>query len=106
MTRLEGWTVDTVLEHAMQRVPILQECGWRKFFCGPESFTPDDQFHMGEAPELRIGEQLALADATGAEANQSRTKIHTIYSGLAETGGAFVNMIISDVFHLLDSRMK
>jgi 4-methylaminobutanoate oxidase (formaldehyde-forming) len=42
-----------VLEHAMERVPILQECGWRKFFCGPESFTPDDQFHMGEAPELK-----------------------------------------------------
>ncbi|MCP5089670.1 MAG: FAD-dependent oxidoreductase, partial [Gammaproteobacteria bacterium] len=42
-----------VLEHAMQRVPMLQECGWRKFFCGPESFTPDDQFHMGESSELK-----------------------------------------------------
>jgi len=42
-----------VLEHAMDRVPMLQDVGWRKFFCGPESFTPDDQFHMGEAPELK-----------------------------------------------------
>ena len=42
-----------VLEHAMERVPMLQDVGWRKFFCGPESFTPDDQFHMGEAPELK-----------------------------------------------------
>lgn len=42
-----------VLEDAMQRVPMLQKIGWRKFFCGPESFTPDDQFHMGEAPELK-----------------------------------------------------
>jgi len=42
-----------VLEDAMERVPLLQECGWRSFFCGPESFTPDDQFHLGEAPELR-----------------------------------------------------
>ena len=42
-----------VLEHAMERVPLLQEVGWRKFFCGPESFTPDDQFHMGESPELK-----------------------------------------------------
>ncbi len=41
-----------VLEHAMQRVPMLAEVGWRSFFCGPESFTPDDQFHLGEAPEL------------------------------------------------------
>lgn len=42
-----------VLEDAMERVPMLQETGWRKFFCGPESFTPDDQFHVGEAPEVR-----------------------------------------------------
>ncbi len=42
-----------VLEKSMERVPILQEVGWRKFFCGPESFTPDDQFHIGEAPEVR-----------------------------------------------------
>ncbi len=42
-----------VLEQAMYRVPMLRECGWRSFFCGPESFTPDDQFHMGEAPELK-----------------------------------------------------
>ena len=42
-----------VLEHAMHRVPLLQDVGWRKFFCGPESFTPDDQFHMGESPELK-----------------------------------------------------
>jgi 4-methylaminobutanoate oxidase (formaldehyde-forming) len=42
-----------VLEEAMIRVPMLQNVGWRSFFCGPESFTPDDQFHLGEAPELR-----------------------------------------------------
>ena len=42
-----------VLEDAMQRVPMLQDVGWRKFFCGPESFTPDDQFHIGEAPEIK-----------------------------------------------------
>lgn len=41
-----------VLEDAMIRVPMLQNVGWRSFFCGPESFTPDDQFHVGEAPEL------------------------------------------------------
>ena len=41
-----------VLEHAMARVPLLAEVGWRSFFCGPESFTPDDQFHLGPAPGL------------------------------------------------------
>ncbi len=42
-----------VLEDAMERVPLLKNAGWRSFFCGPESFTPDDQFHVGEAPELK-----------------------------------------------------
>ena len=41
-----------VLEHAMARVPMLANVGWRSFFCGPESFTPDDQFHIGPAPGL------------------------------------------------------
>ena len=42
-----------VLEDAMTRVPMLGDVGWRSFFCGPESFTPDDQFHVGEAPEVQ-----------------------------------------------------
>ena len=37
----------------MSRVPISLETGVRKFFCGPESFTPDLQPIVGEAPELR-----------------------------------------------------
>ena len=37
---------------AMERVPILKETGVRKFFCGPESFTPDGGPLLGEAPEL------------------------------------------------------
>jgi glycine cleavage system aminomethyltransferase T len=41
------------LETAMKRVPISLETGVRKFFCGPESFTPDLQPVVGEAPELR-----------------------------------------------------
>ena len=40
------------LEKAMSRVPISMEAGIRKFFCGPESFTPDLQPVVGEAPEL------------------------------------------------------
>ncbi|HUH01890.1 MAG TPA: FAD-dependent oxidoreductase [Kofleriaceae bacterium] len=41
------------LERAMARVPISMETGVKKFFCGPESFTPDLQPIVGEAPELR-----------------------------------------------------
>jgi len=41
------------VERAMQRVPISMDAGVRKFFCGPESFTPDLQPLIGEAPELK-----------------------------------------------------
>ncbi|MCE1179459.1 MAG: FAD-dependent oxidoreductase [Micrococcales bacterium] len=41
------------LEMAMARVPITQEVGIRKFFCGPESFTPDLAPAVGEAPGMR-----------------------------------------------------
>jgi glycine cleavage system aminomethyltransferase T/glycine/D-amino acid oxidase-like deaminating enzyme len=41
------------LEKAMRRVPVSAEVGITKFFCGPESFTPDLQPVVGEAPEVR-----------------------------------------------------
>jgi len=41
------------LEKAMSRVPISKEIGINKFFCGPESFTPDLSAIIGEAPELK-----------------------------------------------------
>jgi 4-methylaminobutanoate oxidase (formaldehyde-forming) len=41
------------LETAMARVPVTLEAGIRKFFCGPESFTPDLRPIVGEAPELK-----------------------------------------------------
>jgi 4-methylaminobutanoate oxidase (formaldehyde-forming) len=42
-----------VLEAAIRRMPALQNAGIQTFFCGPESFTPDDRYHVGEAPELK-----------------------------------------------------
>ena len=45
--------MEPVLEQAMQRIPALENAGIQKFFCGPESFTPDVRYHLGEAPELK-----------------------------------------------------
>ena len=36
----------------MERIPVLTDVGIRKFFCGPESFTPDVHPMLGPAPEL------------------------------------------------------
>ena len=41
------------LEQAMARLPILARTGIHTFFNGPESFTPDDRYLLGEAPELK-----------------------------------------------------
>jgi 4-methylaminobutanoate oxidase (formaldehyde-forming) len=41
------------VETAMRRVPIALDTGVKKFFCGPESFTPDLAPVVGESPELR-----------------------------------------------------
>ncbi|MEM7096460.1 MAG: FAD-dependent oxidoreductase [Actinomycetota bacterium] len=41
-----------VIEAAIHRMPIIGETGIRLFFNGPESFTPDDAYILGETPEL------------------------------------------------------
>ena len=44
--------VTPLLERAYRRVPFLHDVELRQLFCGPESFTPDDNFILGEAPTL------------------------------------------------------
>jgi 4-methylaminobutanoate oxidase (formaldehyde-forming) len=41
-----------ILEAAVKRMPILETVGIHTFFNGPESFTPDNRYYLGEAPEL------------------------------------------------------
>lgn len=43
---------EPILEAAVERMPMLAEAGIHTFFNGPESFTPDDAYHLGLAPEL------------------------------------------------------
>ncbi len=42
-----------ILEMATHRMPLFETVGIHTFFNGPESFTPDDRYYLGEAPELR-----------------------------------------------------
>ncbi|MGA8977908.1 MAG: FAD-dependent oxidoreductase [Pedococcus sp.] len=69
----EDWDHFAVLmESAVHRLPVLAETGVRKFYNGPESFTPDNQFIVGEAPELAgffVGagfNSVGIASAGGA----------------------------------------
>ena len=50
----EDWEHFAILmESAIHRIPALATTGMKKLYNGPESFTPDNQFILGEAPELR-----------------------------------------------------
>jgi glycine cleavage system aminomethyltransferase T/glycine/D-amino acid oxidase-like deaminating enzyme len=44
---------EPILAAAVKRVPALGQAGIQLFFNGPESFTPDDRYYVGETPEVR-----------------------------------------------------
>ena len=49
----EDWDhFEILMSNALLRIPALEVTGIKKFYNGPESFTPDNQFILGEAPEL------------------------------------------------------
>ena len=43
---------EPLMEQALQRVPALEGAGIKTLTNGPESFTPDGNFMLGEAPEV------------------------------------------------------
>ena len=45
--------IEPLLEAAIRRIPALGNAGIQLFFNGPESFTPDDRYLLGETPEVR-----------------------------------------------------
>ena len=50
----EDWDqFEILMQHAMHRTPCLETAEIKMLLNGPESFTPDGNFILGEAPELR-----------------------------------------------------
>jgi 4-methylaminobutanoate oxidase (formaldehyde-forming) len=43
---------EPLMAQALARVPALETAGIKRFINGPESFTPDGNFILGEAPEV------------------------------------------------------
>jgi len=58
---------EPILERAINRMPLLAEAGIHTFFNGPESFTPDDAYHLGQAPELDNYYVAAGFNSTGIQ---------------------------------------
>jgi heterotetrameric sarcosine oxidase gamma subunit len=63
---------EILMENAIVRVPALESTEVKQFYNGPESFTPDNNFLLGEAPELKnfyVGagfNSMGIASAGGA----------------------------------------
>jgi 4-methylaminobutanoate oxidase (formaldehyde-forming) len=74
------------VEKAMQRIPSSMEIGVRKFFCGPESFTPDLAPIVGEAPELKNYFVCAGLNSIGilTGGGLGRVMAHWIMNGRAD----------------------
>ncbi len=74
------------VETAMARIPALTDIGVRKFFCGPESFTPDLAPVVGEAPELRNYFVAAGLNSIGilTGGGMGRVLAHWILNGRAD----------------------
>jgi 4-methylaminobutanoate oxidase (formaldehyde-forming) len=56
-----------ILEAALARVPVLAETGIRKFFNGPESFTPDGRYYLGPTPGLEGLWHICGFNSTGIQ---------------------------------------
>ncbi len=75
------------IEEAMERTPKLKNVGIKKFFCGPESFTPDLSPLMGLAPELDNFYVAAGFNSLGILLGGGAGKVmaHWIVDGVSDT---------------------
>jgi 4-methylaminobutanoate oxidase (formaldehyde-forming) len=82
------------LETAMSRVPITAQVGMKKFFCGPESFTPDLLPIVGEAPNLRGYFVAAGLNSIGilTGGGLGRVLAHWIINGLPDVDVTAMNI--------------
>ena len=74
---------EPVLVKAIERMPALEHAGIQTFFCGPESFTPDDRYHLGPAPEV---ENLFIAAGLNSIGIQSAAGIGKVLADWIRDG--------------------
>ena len=72
----EDWDhFEPIMEKAMHRFPLLERAGIKLFFNGPESFTPDDRFSLGEAPNLENFYVAAGFNSIGVQSSGGAGKV-------------------------------
>ncbi|GAA4408338.1 FAD-dependent oxidoreductase [Fodinibacter luteus] len=98
----EDWEHFSVLmTSAIHRLPVLERTGIRTFYNGPESFTPDNQFVLGESPDVAgffVGagfNSVGIASAGGA----GRALAEWVVSGEPQEDLALVDIRRFAPFH-------
>ncbi len=72
----EDWDhLEDVFNKAMHRMPALETAGIKLFLNGPESFTPDDRYHLGEAPALKNFYVAAGFNSIGIQSSGGAGKV-------------------------------
>lgn len=72
----EDWQhLDPVFDVMAQRMPVLATAGIHTFFNGPEGFTPDDAYHLGESPELKNFYVAAGFNSIGIQSSGGAGKV-------------------------------
>ncbi len=72
----EDWEhLEEVFNQALHRMPALETAGIKLFLNGPESFTPDDRYHIGEAPELKHFYVAAGFNSIGIQSSGGAGKV-------------------------------
>ena len=67
--------MDDVFKLAMHRVPAVGRAGIKLFLNGPESFTPDDRYHLGAAPEVKNFYVAAGFNSIGIQSSGGAGKV-------------------------------
>ena len=87
-----------ILEKSIKRLPLLETAGIRLFFCGPESFTPDNRYYVGESPQMR---NLYLAAGMNSIGIQSAGGVGKILSEWIRDGVAPMDLTSIDAARIM-----
>jgi glycine/D-amino acid oxidase-like deaminating enzyme len=72
----EDWDhLEVVLDAMAYRMPVVKNIGIHTLFNGPESFTPDNAYHLGEAPELKNFYVAAGFNSIGIQSSGGAGKV-------------------------------
>ncbi len=86
-----------ILEMAIGRMPVLETAGIHTFFNGPESFTPDDRYLLGEVAEVR---DLFVACGMNSIGIQSSAGVGKVLAEWIRDRRAPVDLVDVDVLRM------